>query len=131
MNTDKEKKDTGRKGEEAVCNFLMEKGHTILERNWRTGHLEVDIISYDKSGIHFVEVKTRRPPLEAEPEESVNMTKRRRIIAAATRYMAMQKDAELSDCECLFDIAAVVIGGERITITYYPEAYYPFKMMSF
>ena len=54
------RRDLGKKGEDIACRLLEEKGHTILERNWRSGHLEIDIISLDQDGIHFVEVKAYR-----------------------------------------------------------------------
>ena len=50
----------GQQGEDIACAFLEGLGHQILERNWRSGHLEIDIISLGADGIHFVEVKTRR-----------------------------------------------------------------------
>lgn len=127
------RKETGKKGEETACKFLMDNGHTILERNWRTGHLEIDIISYDEYGIHFVEVKTRRPPLQAEPQDSVTAAKQKRIASAARKYLAsasgkgsvgaVQKN--ISDCECMFDVIAVVIEDGNTRINYYPDAYYP------
>ena len=35
----------GQIGEEEACRFLIRKGYTLLERNWRVGHLELDIIA--------------------------------------------------------------------------------------
>ena len=60
----------GKAGEEEVCKWLISKGHTILERNWRAGKQEIDIISLDRDGIHFVEVKSRTAPVQGEPEEA-------------------------------------------------------------
>ena len=54
------RRELGRVGEDIACSLLEGMGHLILERNWRSSHLEIDIISYDPAGIHFVEVKTRR-----------------------------------------------------------------------
>ena len=53
------RRQLGKAGEYVACGFLRSMGHIILERNWRSGHLEIDIISLDRDGIHFVEVKTR------------------------------------------------------------------------
>ena len=39
------RRDLGRQGEDIACTLLESMGHTILERNWRSGHLEIDIIS--------------------------------------------------------------------------------------
>ena len=32
----KAKKKTGKEGADEACRFLIDKGHTILERNWRS-----------------------------------------------------------------------------------------------
>ena len=37
----------GRLGEEIAARYLTEKGYTILERNWRNVHKEIDIIAKD------------------------------------------------------------------------------------
>ena len=58
----------GRQGENIACSYLEGMGHTILERNWRSGHLEIDIISVDPEGIHFVEVKARQKSIQAPPQ---------------------------------------------------------------
>lgn len=112
----------GRHGEDLVCRYLMDAGHTILERNWRYGHLEVDIISMDGNGIHFVEVKSRRTPVQADPAESVNAAKQKRIAAAASGYLRQKGFGEI---ECFFDVAAVVFDGKRTEIRYCPQAYIP------
>ena len=39
--------ELGRLGEDIACRYLENLGHTILDRNWRWGHLEIDIISFD------------------------------------------------------------------------------------
>ena len=69
----------GRQGENIACSYLEGMGHTILERNWRSGHLEIDIISVDPEGIHFVEVKARQKSIQAPPQDNVDAAKQRRI----------------------------------------------------
>ena len=82
----------GKKGEDIACEMLRGMGHTILERNWRIGHLEIDIISFDPDGIHFVEVKTRTSSFGGKrPEEFVDELKRRRMAAAANAYIKFHK----------------------------------------
>ncbi|MCQ2162798.1 MAG: YraN family protein [Bacteroidales bacterium] len=116
----------GRAGEDAVCEFLSRRGHSIIERNCRVGHLEIDIISLDKVGVHFVEVKTRMAPFTARPEENVDRTKQRRIVKAAMRYLATSRDGRLGkDLEILFDVAAVVFDGGEVRIDWFPQAYCP------
>ena len=35
----------GRRGEEEASRYLTRLGHRILARNWRGGHLELDIVT--------------------------------------------------------------------------------------
>lgn len=115
----------GKAGEDEVCKWLIARGHTILERNWRAGKQEIDIISLASDGIHFAEVKSRTAPVQGEPEEAVNAVKQRNIVKAAGRYMAM-KGKELSDSlEIWFDIAAVTFDGGDVRIKYFPGAFVP------
>ena len=122
MVTDRQRKDTGKAGEDEACRFLLNMGHTILERNWRCGHLEIDIISLDADGIHFVEVKSRVFPAEAPPEESVGAAKRGRIAAAASRWI---RKHGTGDMEYAFDVVSVVFKGDGYAVEYFPRAFIP------
>ena len=73
----------GRKGEEEACRHLTRLGHRILARNWRGGHLELDIVTLQGNELHFVEVKSRVAPVMAEPQRNVGREKQRRLVAAA------------------------------------------------
>ena len=52
--------ETGADGEQLACRYLEGKGYRILERNWRSGQNELDIIATNKQFLVIVEVKTRR-----------------------------------------------------------------------
>lgn len=108
-----------------ACLFLEDQGHTILERNYRSGHLEIDIISYDPSGIHFVEVKTRRKNIQAPPQDNVDAAKQRHIAKAAMRYLGTRKGLPYSGLECMFDIIAVTFDGDSAHTEWFPQAYIP------
>lgn len=95
----KGKNALGRHGEDETCQYLIDHGHTILERNWRYGHLEIDIISLAGDGIHFVEVKSRTAPVQGEPQEAVTASKQRHIASAAGKYMSMKQKYLGSDLE--------------------------------
>ena len=51
--------EIGRYGEDMAAKLLRKKGYKILERNFRAGHNEIDIIAQNKDYTVFVEVKTR------------------------------------------------------------------------
>lgn len=112
----------GKMGEDAACRYLMERGHALLERNWRSGHLEVDIITRAADGLHFVEVKSRVAPLMADPQDNVRRAKQQHIASAARRYIAA---LDGFDGEAWLDVVAVVFDGSKTEITYFPGAYTP------
>lgn len=116
----------GRRGEDEACGFLIAKGHTIICRNCRKGHLEIDIISLDRNGVHFVEVKSRVEPVAVAPELNVTPAKQRRIAEAALRFLNTSKDSRLSeDLEVSFDIIAVTFGKGGTKLEYFPNAFFP------
>ena len=49
----------GKYGEEKVNRYLLDMGYTVLERNWRVGHRELDFVCLDGEVLVVVEVKTR------------------------------------------------------------------------
>lgn len=116
----------GRRGEDVANRFLEGLGHRIMTRNYRSGHLEIDIISQDVNGVHFVEVKSRVAPVMAAPEENVTPLKQRKIASAALRYLHNSKDPLLSsDSEVHFDIVAVTFEGGEEKIEWFPDAFIP------
>ena len=114
----------GKKGEDAACLWLVSNGHTVLERNWRGGRCEIDIITADRSGLHFVEVKSRKGPTEVDPLVNVTATKQKHLVQAALKYLH-SGGRRYADAEVFFDIVTVIIDKENTYIQYYPQAFIP------
>ncbi len=51
------RRQLGKAGEDVACSLLRSMGHIILERNWRSGHLEIDIISL--TGTEYILLRSR------------------------------------------------------------------------
>lgn len=119
------RQDIGRKGEEIACSLLEARGHRIIERNWRYSHLEIDIISINADGIHFVEVKTRRKSIQAPPQDNVDVAKQRKIARAAQAFLRSSGAMLMKNAECCFDVVAVTFSGEEATTEYIENAYIP------
>ena len=115
----------GKKGEDIACEMLRGMGHTILERNWRSSHLEIDIISFDPDGIHFVEVKSRQRNIQAPPQDNVGAVKQARIVKGALRYLNSPERAQHKDMECFFDVIAVTFDENGTHTEWIPQAYIP------
>lgn len=120
-----ERQKVGRRGEDEACRYLTGRGHTIVERNWRSSHLETDIITVDGEGLHFVEVKSRTAPVMAAPEVNVGREKRMRMVKAAGDYLHSADHTWMQEMEVFFDVLTVVFDGDRIEIEYYPQAFIP------
>ena len=116
----------GRRGEDVACEFLEELGHQIVRRNYRSGHLEIDIISTEGNGVHFVEVKSRVAPVAAAPEENVTPLKQKKIANAALRYLNNSKDPGITGgMDVSFDIVAVTFDGGNTNVDWFPNAFIP------
>ena len=116
----------GKMGEDVACRFLESLGHRIVDRNYRSGHLEIDIISQDARGVHFVEVKSRVAPVAAAPEENVTSLKQKKIANAALKYIHESKNPCISGTtEVSFDVVAVTFDGGEETVDWFPNAFIP------
>ena len=103
--------DTGTWGEQAVADTLTAEGCAIADRNWRSGHYELDIIAIHGNRIRFVEVKTRSSNA-FDPLEAVDRRKLRRMLYAANTYMQLND----SPFEPQFDIFTVTGTPDAFTI---------------
>lgn len=110
---------TGRRGEDLAAAYLVEHGYAILERNWKCGRYEADIIAYREGLIVFVEVKTRSSLAHGDPEEFVDKAKQRGYIRMANRYVIEREREE----EVRFDIIAVELTPTSYRVNHLADAF--------
>ncbi len=108
MQTDKQIR--GAIGEQAAVDYLRQNGFMIVERNYRVGRSEIDIIASRYDELHFVEVKTRKFSSMTAPEEAITEQKMRAMRRAASAYMAQHR----SVLEPKFSLIAIDIIGDRV-----------------
>ena len=96
--------ELGKWGEEMAAEYLLRQGYTIMERDWKSGHRDLDIIALDGNTVVFVEVKTRRNRLFTEPEMAVDYQKIRNLQQAANHYIKYRHINQ----EVRFDVITVV-----------------------
>lgn len=106
--------EIGRYGEDLAAKLLRKKGYKILERNYRAGHNEIDIIAENKEYTVFVEVKTRSEHKiygfeYGEPAHAVNLSKQRRTVAAARAYLYKRNGNDEHGKMIRFDIIEVYL----------------------
>ena len=115
----------GRTGERLACEYLTARGHTVLETNWRSSHREIDIITLDGCGVHFVEVKSR---IRSGIDPLVNVTgeKMRNMAEAAKAYLNRRGPKKIpADLDIHFDIVTLAFEGGKVDIRFYPDAFFP------
>ena len=103
---EKNKKETGDRGEKLAAELLIKKNYKIVEQNYRFGHGEIDIIAKDKDVLVFVEVKTRKNLEFGPPEFAVTKNKQRQIRKIAEAYLYEKK---ISDLDCRIDVVAILL----------------------
>ena len=84
----------GRAAEALAAAYLERRGWTILERNWRAGHREIDLIAGRAGIVAFVEVKARRSRTHGHPLDAIHRAKRRELQLAARAWVARQAGAD-------------------------------------
>ena len=72
--------------------YLRLHGYTVKERNWRSGHMEIDVIAANLTTVAFVEVKARTYTKEnldiaPPPGNAVKSEKQRLTRKAAKDYL--------------------------------------------
>ena len=97
--------ELGKWGEDLAIAYLQEKDYTIIERDWKSGRRDIDIIAKDEAGtIVFVEVKTRRSRVFGEPEEAIDHRKMQSLQQAINHYIKFRR----INSEVRFDIVSIV-----------------------
>ena len=106
----KSKKQTGDRGENIACDLLIEKGYSIVERNYRYGHGEIDIIAKDKEILVFIEVKSRKNLEFGPPELGVTKGKQRQIRKIAEAYLY---EKNITETDCRLDVVGILFQGKE------------------
>lgn len=113
--------DIGKSGEILAANWLLKKGYCIVEKNWKLGHLEIDLIATKGEWLHFIEVKTRSSVQWGHPEESVNYQKFNRWRKAAQGYLSQQRKFRWIQ----FDIIAITLQGkDDYQLDFFEDVYF-------
>ena len=114
--------ELGKKGERLAIDYLIKKGYTILDKNWRFQKAEVDIIAQIKDTLAVVEVKTRSTSDFGNPQDFVSPKKIKLLISAIDEYV-VSKDLEV---DVRFDIIAIVKENNTYVIEHLEDAFYHF-----
>ena len=108
-------------GENLAVSHIVNKGYTILQRNYKFNRKEIDIIATHNNQLVIIEVKARQTAEIGEPWRAVTRAKQKQIIAVANHYLITNQ----LDCETRFDIISIVHNSYRTNIEHLEDAFYP------
>lgn len=123
-----EHNDLGKWGEEQAALYYEDRGYEILERDWKFGKRDIDLIaiSEDAQTLVFVEVKTRQNDDMQEPEEAVDVKKMRNLAIAANAYVKLHD----LDKDVRFDIISVIgTPSDMKSIECFEDAFNPLLIL--
>ena len=96
----------GNAAEDIACQFLLDNGFAIVERNFYSRFGEIDIIAIKDDVLHFVEVKSG---LDYE-SAVLNITKSKLSKIIKTAYVYMKKSSLNLD----FVLDALIVVGTSV-----------------
>lgn len=111
----------GQKGEDIAARYLESHGYTVMDRNWRSGHKELDLVVTDGRTVVFVEVKTRTSADYGDPWSFVDDRKIRRIVNSADAYIRFN----CLDMDVRFDIVSITVQDGDFKVEHIEQAFYP------
>ena len=112
--------NAGRWGERLAAWHLFFHGCRILDRNWRYGPYEIDIVARERrTGVLvFVEVKTRSRTDHGLPRDAVTPKKQLFLTRAAQGYLKAHRDP---DARTRFDVVEVYT--RPLCVVHIPSAF--------
>jgi putative endonuclease len=81
------RRSLGAYGEQLAARYLVERGLTVVDRNWRCPHGEIDLVARDGDCLVFCEVKTRTTERFGGPVEAVHRVKLARLRRLAAAWL--------------------------------------------
>jgi putative endonuclease len=124
------RRQLGSAGEEVARRHLEARGYSVLDRNFRTRHGELDVVARDERHLVFCEVKTRvlrGAPDALGPFAAIGAEKRRRVRAMAREWLAARPAAvgPAPPSEVRFDAIGVTYdaSGELVALDHLEDAF--------
>jgi putative endonuclease len=107
-------------GERVAERWLVQRGWRVLERRYRSGHRDIDLIAEREGLVAFVEVKARAGDTFGGPIAAVNWKKQKDLACSASVWIDRHgRPGE----QYRFDVIGVLITGRRVRIRHVENAF--------
>jgi putative endonuclease len=113
----------GSHAETLAAEFLENKNHRILVKNFHARFGEIDLISLSSKGVLvFSEIKSCHSKMAGDPATWVHAHKMRTISRTASRWCSL--NPQWLNKEIRFDVITIIYGNPT-QINHYPNAFIP------
>lgn len=112
----KSTKAIGDIAEHSAAEYLTARGHTVLERNWKTKFCEIDIVSMRDTTIYFSEVKYRKSNAQGGGSAAITTKKLQQMKFSAEYYVATKKIKDVS-----MKLVGIAMTGQPAKVSNYLE----------
>src|SRR4051812_33392179 len=110
----------GELGERIAERWLRGRGWRGMQRRFRSGHRDIDLVVEREGGVAFVEVKARRGGRFGTPLDAVDWRKQRELGRSARVWI--DRHGRVEDAY-RFDVVGVLVAGERVRIRHVENAF--------
>jgi len=110
----------GALGERIAERWLTRRGWRVIQRRFRNGHRDIDLVVERDGTVAFVEVKARRGAEFGGPVQAVNYRKRKQLMRSAMVWIDRHGRAAES---YRFDVVGVLVDGAVVRICHVENAF--------
>ena len=110
----------GEIGERVAERWLRRKGWRIVQRRFRNGRRDIDLVVERDGLVAFVEVKARKGAEFGLPVEAVNWRKQRELARSA--HVWIERHGRPDD-SYRFDVIGVLVEGDSVRVRHVENAF--------
>src|SRR5687767_2268161 len=110
----------GELGERIAERWLLRRGWRVVQRRFRSGHRDIDLVVEREGTVAFVEVKARKGAEFGGPVQAVNHRKRKQLERSAMVWIDRHgREAE----SYRFDVVGVLLNGAEVRVCHVENAF--------
>ena len=110
----------GELGERIAERWLRQRGWRTVNRRFRNGRRDIDLVVERDGTVAFVEVKARKGDDFGGPVAAVNWRKQKELSKSASVWIERHGQPQNS---YRFDVVGVLVSGERVRVRHIPNAF--------
>ena len=114
------RQEFGEEGERVAERWLRRRGWRVLQRRFRNGHRDIDLVAEKDGTVAFVEVKARRGYAFGDPVEAVDWRKQRELARSAAVWI--DRHGRPND-SYRFDVIGVLMEGNSVRVKHVENAF--------